>query len=119
VGSARCSWWEFLTHGQKPYQYFADAYIMANATWFAGLPDDLQQLLVEVGDEMGNLSTDTIMQTGEETLAEFQERGGIVTVLEGDKKVEFDMLMQDKVQPAIADKLDAEVLQSAQAFATN
>ena len=41
------SWWEYLTHGQKPYQYYADAYIMANKTWFDGLPEDLQQLLIE------------------------------------------------------------------------
>ena len=49
-GSIRAfSWWEYLTHGQKPYQYYADAYIMANATWFYDLPVDLQQLLLEVG----------------------------------------------------------------------
>ena len=119
-GSIRAySWWEFLTHGQKPYQYYADAYIMANATWFNELPEDLQQLLLDVGAEIGTISTDTIMQTGEETLAEFQERGGIINVLTGDSKAEFDMLMKDKVQPAIADKLDAEVLEAAQAFAAN
>lgn len=119
-GSIRAfSWWEFLTHGQKPYQYFADAYIMANATWFNGLPEDLQQLLIEVGQEVGNISTDTIMQTGEETLVEFQARGGVVNELTGDEAAKFDTLMKDKVQPAIADKLDADVLQAAQAYAAN
>jgi len=117
-GSIRAfSWWEFLTHGQKPYQYYADAYIMANASWFSGLPEDLQQLLLDVGAEIGKISTDTIMQTGEETLSEFEQRGGTVTVLEGNAKSEFDDLMKNKVQPAIADKIDAEVLQAAQAFA--
>lgn len=72
-GSIRAfSWWEYLTHGQKPYQYYADAYIMANATWFNGLPDDLQRLLMDVGAEIGKISTDKILQTGEETLTEFQ-----------------------------------------------
>ena len=119
-GSIRAfSWWEFLTHGQKPYQYFADAYIMANATWFNGLPEDLQQLLIEVGQEVGNISTDTIMQTGEETLVEFQARGGVVNELTGDEAAKFDTLMKDKVQPAIADKLDADVLQAAQTYAAN
>lgn len=66
------SWWEYLNHGQKPYQYYADAYIMANATWFNGLPDDLQRLLMDVGAEIGKISTDKILQTGEETLTEFQ-----------------------------------------------
>ncbi|MCY3879985.1 MAG: TRAP transporter substrate-binding protein [Rhodobacteraceae bacterium] len=119
-GSIRAySWWEFLTHGQKPYQYFADAYIMANATWFNGLPEELQQLLMEVGAEIGQISTDTIMQNGEETLSEFEGRGGVVNELTGDAKAAFDALMRDKVRPAIADKLDAEVLEAAQAFAAN
>jgi len=119
-GSIRAfSWWEYLTHGQKPYQYYADAYIMANATWFNGLPEGLQALLLEVGAEIGKISTDKILQTGEETLSEFQERGGIVNTLEGDALAAFDALMTDKVQPKIADKIDAQVLQAAKAFAAN
>ena len=46
------SWWEFLSYGQKPYQYFADAYIMANKDWMQSLPDDLQQLVLKVGAEL-------------------------------------------------------------------
>ena len=51
------SWWEFLKYGQKPYQYYADAYIMANSTWFNGLPADLQKIIMDVGKEVGKLST--------------------------------------------------------------
>ena len=117
-GSIRAfSWWEYLTHGQKPYQYYADAYIMANATWFNSLPADLQQLLMDVGAEIGKISTDTILNTGEETLAEFQERGGVVNTLEGDKLAAFDALMVNEVAPAIADKIEADVLNAAKAFA--
>ncbi|MEP3600179.1 MAG: TRAP transporter substrate-binding protein [Stappiaceae bacterium] len=119
-GSIRAfSWWEYLTHGQKPYQYYADAYIMANATWFNSLPEDLQQLLLDVGAEIGQVSTDTILKTGEVTLSEFQERGGVVNTLEGDDLAAFDTLMTEKVQPAIADKIDAKVLDAAKAFAAN
>ena len=119
-GSIRAfSWWEYLTHGQKPYQYYADAYIMANATWFNGLPEDLQLLLMEVGAEIGQVSTDTILKTGEETLEAFQERGGVVNTLDGDKLAAFDALMRDTVAPAIADKIDADVLSAAKAFAAN
>ena len=119
-GSIRAfSWWEYLTHGQKPYQYYADAYIMANATWFNSLPEDLQQLLLEVGAEIGKKSTDTILKTGEETLVEFQERGGVVNTLEGEKLAAFDGLMTEKVQPKIADKIDSDVLDAAKAFAGN
>lgn len=117
-GSIRAfSWWEYLTHGQKPYQYYADAYIMANTTWFNSLPADLQQLLMDVGAEIGKISTDTILNTGEETLAEFQERGGVVNTLEGDKLAAFDALMANEVAPAIADKIEADVLNAAKAFA--
>ena len=117
-GSIRAfSWWEYLTHGQKPYQYYADAYIMANATWFNSLPADLQQLLMDVGAEIGKISTDTILNTGEETLAEFQERGGVVNTLEGDKLAAFDALMANEVAPAIAVKIEADVLNAAKAFA--
>ena len=119
-GSIRAfSWWEFLTHGQKPYQYFADAYIMANATWFNGLPDDLQQLLLDVGEEVGKVSTDMIMETGEETLAEFQERGGVVNELDGDALTEFNDLMSEQVMPVIAETVDAEVLEAAAAFSAD
>ena len=116
-GSIRAfSWWEFLTHGQKPYQYYADAYIMVNRTWFEGLPEDLQQLLIEVGQEVGQISTDKILETGEETLAEFQERGGAVNTLEGEALSEFETLMSSEVIQVIAESVDTEVIEAARAF---
>ncbi len=116
-GSIRAfSWWEYLTHGQKPYQYYADAYIMANKTWFDGLPEDLQQLLIDVGREVGQISTDKVLETGEETLAEFQARGGVVTELEGEALAEFNALMADKVMPVVAETVDPEVIEAAKAF---
>ncbi len=113
------SWWEYLKYGQLPYQSFADAYIMANKTWFDGLPEDLQALLLEVGMEIGAQSTATIMQAGEETLTEFRERGGVVTMLDGEAKAEFDRLMEEKVLPEMTELIDAEVLQAATAFTQN
>ncbi len=110
------SWWEYLNYAQLPYQYFSDAYIMANADWFDSLPEDLQQLLIEVGEEVGAKSTATIMQTGEDTLAEFKERGGTVTKLDGDAKAEFSKVMTEQVMPAMADLVDAEALEAAAAF---
>jgi TRAP-type C4-dicarboxylate transport system substrate-binding protein len=119
-GSIRAySWWEYLNFAQLPYQYFSDAYLMANTEWFDSLPEDLQGLLLEVGREVGDISTATIMQTGEETLAEFEQRGGVITVLEGDVKAEFDALMQDEVMPAMADLIDPSVLQAAQDYTAN
>lgn len=116
-GSLRAySWWEFINYGQKPYQYFADAYIMANASWFNSLPEDLQTILMDVGAEIGEISTSKILETGEETLAQFKERGGIVNTLTDAKLDAFNELMSTKVQPKIADKIDAEVLEAAKQF---
>jgi TRAP-type C4-dicarboxylate transport system substrate-binding protein len=116
-GSIRAySWWEYLQYGQKPYQYFADAYIMANASWFNSLPSDLQKIVLEVGEEIGTQSTLKILQTGEETLVQFQERGGVVNNLTGDKLDAFNKLMSEKVQPKIADKIDSAVLEEAKKF---
>lgn len=111
------SWWEYLAYAQKPYQYFADAYIMANQDWFDSLPEDLQKLVIEVGAEIGALATNTILDAGESTLAKFVERGGVVTTLSGEEKAKFDTLMTNKVMPAMADMFDQDVLQAAQAFA--
>ena len=111
------SWWEYLQFAQKPYQYFADAYIMANKTWFDSLPDDLQNLVMDVGREIGNKSTNTILDAGEATLEKFKERGGVITVLSGNEKIKFDKLMKDKVMPAMADLIDGDALKAAQDYA--
>jgi len=111
------SWWEYLAFAQKPYQYFADAYIMANQDWFNSLPKDLQDIVMEVGAEVGTLATNTILNAGESTLTKFVERGGVVTTLSGEEKAKFNAMMADKVMPAMADMFDKDVLLAAEAFA--
>ena len=111
------SWWEYLKYAQKPYQYFADAYIMANKTWFDSLPSDLQELVLDVGQEIGNRSTNTILDAGESTLKKFEERGGGITVLSGNEKKKFDQLMKEKVMPAMANMIDGAALKAAQDYA--
>jgi TRAP-type C4-dicarboxylate transport system substrate-binding protein len=110
------SWWEHLKYAQKPYQYYADAYIMANATWFDSLPKDLQDLLMTVGAEIGAKATGTIFDAGENSLKKFQAMGGIVTTLSGEEKAKFDKLMNEVVLPDMADQFDASALKAAQAF---
>ena len=113
------SWWEYLAYGQKPYQYFADAYIMANRDWMSSLPDDLRQLVLTVGAEVGQIATDNILGAGEDTLKKFIKRGGVVTELSGTEKAKFNKLMQDEVMPAMADMFDEDTLVKAQQYATN
>jgi len=110
------SWWEFLKFGQKPYQYFADAYIMANSDWFNKLPNDLQKVVLDAGKKFGDVSTNKIIGVGEEVISEFEARGGKMTVLAGAEKDKFDKLMSEKVLPAMMNKFDADALKAAEAF---
>ena len=110
------SWWEFLKYAQKPYQYYADAFVMANAQWFDSLSPELQKIILEVGKEVGDLSTNGIMDAGEDTLKKFQDKGGIITVLSGTEKAKFDKLMNEKVIPAMADMIDAKALKAAEDY---
>ena len=113
------SWWEFLKFAQKPYQYYADAFVMANASWFDSLSPDLQTIILEVGKEVGDLSTNTIIDAGEDTLKKFEGMGGKVTVLSGAEKAKFDKLMADKVIPAMASLIDADSLKAAEKYAAS
>ena len=82
------------------------------------LPSDLQDLVLTVGAEIGQISTNTILGAGEDTLKKFVDRGGVVTELSGAEKAKFDKLMQDKVMPAMADMFDEDTLSEAQLFAS-
>ena len=110
------SWWEFLKYGQRPYQYFADAYIMANSDWFKKLPSDLQKVVLDAGKKFGDVSTSKIIGVGEEVISEFEARGGKMTLLSGAEKDKFDKLMSDKILPAMMDKFEADALEAAKAF---
>ena len=113
------SWWEFLKFGQRPYQYFADAYIMANSDWFNKLPSDLQKVVQDAGKKFGDVSTGEIIGVGEEVISEFEARGGKMTTLVGAEKDKFNKLMSEKVIPAMMDKFDADALEAAEAFVAN
>ena len=114
------SWWEFLKFGQRPYQYYADAYIMANSDWFNKLPSDLQKIVLDAGKKFGDVSTNKIIGVGEEVdSSEFEARGGKMTTLTGEEKTKFDKLMSEKVLdffPAMMDKFDADALKVSESF---
>ena len=56
------------------------------------------------------------MDAGENTLKQFQDKGGIITVLSGAEKAKFDKLMNEKVIPAMADMIDAKALKAAEDY---
>ena len=116
IGVKAYSWWEFVKYAQLPYQSFADAYIMVNNDWYNQLPKDLQQLLLEVGRDVGKISTDKIMQTAEDILVEFEQRGGVISRIEGQAQADFDAIMKEKVLPNMSELIDADVLAGARTF---
>jgi C4-dicarboxylate-binding protein DctP len=112
-------WWEYVKYGQKPYQFYADAFVMANRAWFDGLPDDVKQILKECGDQMSEESTASIMQFSEEVLKEFEERGGQVDTLTDDQLAAFRKIDQEQVLPGVSEMVDPEVLEAAAEYVGN
>jgi len=113
------SWWEFLKFCQIPYLSYADAYVLANGPWVDSLPDDLRQILTDVGKEIGDKASANIMDASAGILEEFKSHGGTVTVLQGAAKAEFDQLLADVVFPALSGMVSADLLKAAQAFSAD
>lgn len=110
------SWWEFLNAGQLPYNYYADAYVMANKPWFDGLPKDIQAVLLEEGVKTGAEATAGIMSASETIHGEFVARGGNLTTLEGAELAKMRKVEAEKVEPALAEEVDPEVFAALKAF---
>jgi len=114
------SWWEYLKFGQKPYQFFADAYILSNQEWWDGLPEDVQQIMIEVGKEISEESTASIMQFSENVLTEFTEtQNGQIDEFSGDEYAKLDELTQTTILPAIAEFIDPDVLAAMREYTSN
>ncbi|MDF1719434.1 MAG: TRAP transporter substrate-binding protein DctP [Minwuia sp.] len=112
------SWWENLTAVQLPWISFADAYIMANQAWLDRLPEDVRQVLAEEGDRLSKESTADIMQASDAVHEEFKkEHGGTVTVLEGAELAKLRALEASKVEPLLAEEVDADVFAALKAHA--
>ncbi|MBT6274301.1 MAG: hypothetical protein HOI95_09225, partial [Chromatiales bacterium] len=110
------SWWEYLKSGQLPYIGFADSYIMANKPWFDGLSDEIKKVLMEEGVKTGKASTDSILAASDQMHKEFVERGGVLTVLEGAELAKLRQIETEKVEPALAEQVDADVFAALKKF---
>jgi TRAP-type C4-dicarboxylate transport system substrate-binding protein len=104
------SWTEHLKFGQLPWSTFADAYVMANRSWFEGLPDDVKTVLMEEGQRLTEVSTADIMRASEQANADFVAGGGKIVTLSGAELTELRKIEAERVEPALADFVDAEVL---------
>ena len=111
------SWWDYLKFAQLPYAIYADAELMANGTWFNGLPKDMQALLIEVGREISKEATDTSLSGNAAVLKEMEQKhGGKVTVLSGDTLEQFRRLDREKTIPELAKQVSPEILSAARSF---
>lgn len=110
------SWWEYLKFGQKPYWFYADSFILANQQWWDGLPEDVKQIITEVGQEISTESTASIMKFSDEVLAEFQQQGGRIDELTGQELEELQAIDREKVLPAASEMVDKDVLKAVQDY---
>lgn len=112
------SWWDKIKYAQLPHQFYADSFILANQQWFDGLPEDVQQLLIEVGEEITEESTASIMAFSDEVLEEFVERGGQVDTLSEEAQAEFARINREEVFPGLSEMIDPEILEAVLEFSS-
>lgn len=110
------SWWEHLNSGQLPYIGFADSYLMANKPWYDSLPADVKKVLTEEGAKTSKASTDGILAASDQMHKEFVERGGHLTVLKGEELAKMRRIETEKVEPALAEQVDADVFAALKKF---
>ena len=110
------SWWDYLKAAQMPYFQFADAYIIVNAAWFDGLSPEMQDLVMEVGAEISQESTDAIMQASADMLAQLEAKGGKVWELTGEELEQMQTLEREQIYPGLSDMVSQPTLDAAVAY---
>jgi TRAP-type C4-dicarboxylate transport system substrate-binding protein len=96
--------------------YFWDSYIVANATWWNKLPEDLRNTIVnEVCTPLSKEATEAVMVNSEKTIAEWQKaHGGKVTQLSKEQHDAYKNLFRTKVWPTQVEKMDPAVVAAAE-----
>jgi TRAP-type C4-dicarboxylate transport system substrate-binding protein len=111
------AWWDHLKFGQLPYAIYSDAELMANATWFNGLPKDMQDLVTEVGREISKEASENSLTGNAAVLKEMEEKhGGKITVLTGETLERFRKLDREKTMPELAKLVSPEILAAARSY---
>ena len=110
------NWWDYLKFGNKPYMYYWDSYIVANATWWNKLPEDLRNtILKEVCAPLSKEATESVMTYSDQTIAEWEkEHGGKATVLTKEQQEAYKNLFRTKVWPSQVEKMDPAVVAAAE-----
>lgn len=111
------AWWDYLKFAQTPYAVYADSEIMANAKWLAGLPKDMQDLLLAVGREISKEATAQTYKGNADALKEMADKhGGKVVELTGKALEEIKALDRDKTEPELVKMMSPEIFAAAKKF---
>jgi TRAP-type C4-dicarboxylate transport system substrate-binding protein len=111
------NWWQYLKFAQLPYMTYADAEIMGNAKWFAGLPADVQKVMKEVGAMISKEATDNMVAGNEAAIKEFVEKqGGKTITLAGAAQAEFEKLDREVTEAELAKMVSPEILAAVRRY---
>lgn len=110
------SWWDHIQYGMLPAEFYADAFILVNRAWFERLPEDIQALILEVGEEISRESTESILDFSDDVLARFVERGGQIDTLTPEAQEAFAQIDEELVMPRILEMIDEHVIDAVQAY---
>lgn len=108
------SWWDFIKYAQLPYGEFFEGLIVANKTWFDSQPDEVKQVMREVGQEISKETTATIMTDSDNIMKEFEEKhGGTVCHWPDGDEARLERLRDDVMFPRYQEMVDEDVLRAA------
>jgi|GEM_PF-178967 len=111
------AWWDYLKYAQLPYAVYADTELMANGEWFAGLPKDVQEIILDVGRQISKEATIASVSGNEQALKEMVEKkGGKITRLTGKALDERTALDREKTEPELAKTVSPEILNAARRY---
>jgi C4-dicarboxylate-binding protein DctP len=115
------SWWDFAKFAALPYDSYADAFIVANAKWWNGLPEDIRKIiLTQVAPKIGQEATDSIIQSSNDMLKEFTaEHGGTVVVRPPAELKKMIQIYKTQAWPQLGKEMDPNVYNAALEFTGN
>lgn len=102
-------WLEFLKYAQLPVPVYTDAAVMANGKWFASLPKEVQNVMLEVGAQISAEATQSTYKSNDQALKELAAKGGKITLLKGAQLEAFQRLDREKTEPEMAKGLSPEI----------
>jgi TRAP-type C4-dicarboxylate transport system substrate-binding protein len=112
------SWWDFLKYAQQPYNFYADAYVAANAKWWDTLPQDIKDIVLnDVGPRISKEATAGVEKYSNDALRELaDEHGGTISTLSPAELKKLIEIEKTQVWPEIAKSIDPELYEAALKF---